>query len=437
MNKDLLDQIPAEEQPIASKLNFLAEDMQPSQVFQWDLENQLMDKAETTQPSQGGGWIKKIMVPLGWSIAALCGVLLLNWTVRSFVPQTPPAAGTTATPQVSFVESVRAGNICVGPLAVGHGFSVFLSNPEKTRFAVVDAGNPIGEMRSFTWSPDGKHLTIVGNTMGSGNVLLTDPVGGQVEDLLSSSGVGYPMDAAWSRDGKQLAMWSSQNNTILYVWNAEETGVMEKQLDVHILGTPQFLPDGSGIVFLGATSTSAGLFEMRLEDSEAVLINPLVRNGSGYAFSRDGSYLAYMEYDQDTGEARLIAENLVTHERSILGTLPIPKGSGSSLPDTANLSWSADGKSLVFDFGRHAIDRAIYLAHADGTGMIKVADAAYAPSISADGKCLAYISEGQVFLMDLSAVVSGPTAQPSVLLADLPTGRGIPNVKQDKLQWKP
>lgn len=436
MNKDLIDQIPAEEQPMASKLNSLAEDMQLSHAFQWELENELMAKAETIQLSQGGRF-KKILVPLGWGVAAICGVLLLNWTFRSFAPQTPPAAGATATPKVSFAESLRAGNICVGPLALGHGFSVFLSNPDKTGFAVVDAGNPIGEMRSFTWSLDGKQLTIVGNTMGSGNVLVTDPAGGQTEHLLSNSGVGYLMDAAWSRDGRQLVMWSSQNNTILYLWNVAGTGVVEKQLDVYILGTPQFLPDGSGIVFLGSTSTSAGLFQVRLEDSEAVLINPLIRNASGYAFSPDGSYLAYMEYDQDTGEARLVAETLVTHERSILGTFPIPKGSGSTLPDTANLSWSADGKSLVFDFGRLATDRAIYLAHADGAGMSKVADAAYAPSISADGRCLAYISDRQVFLMDLSAFASSPTAQPPVLLADLPTGRGIPNVKQDKLQWKP
>jgi len=434
MNKDLLDQIPAEEQPMASKVNSIAEEMQPSQAFQWDLENQLIDKARTNQPAPG--WFKRVMIPLEWGIAAICGVLLLNWALRSFAPQTPPAAGVTPTQEASFAAGVRAGDICLGPLAVVHGFTVFLSNPEKTEFAAVDVGTPMGEMRSFTWSADGKQLTIVGNTMGSGHVLVTDLGGGQAEYLLSNSGVGYLMDATWSRDGTQLAMWSSQNNQVLYVLNAEGTDVVRKQLDVYIQGTPQFLPDGSGVVFLGATSTSAGLFEVRLEDSEAILINPLVRSGSGYAFSPDGSDLAYMEYDQNTGEARLITETLITHERSMLGALPIPKGSGSSLPDTANLSWSADGKSIVFDFGRNAADRAVYLAYADGGGIIKVVESGYAPSISDDGRCLAYINNKQVFLLDLNAVVE-PTAAPPVLLADLPAGRGMPNTKQDKLQWKP
>ena len=435
MNKDLLDQIPAEEQPTASKLSSLVDAMQPSQAFQWDLENQLMAKAETTQPSQRG-WFKKIMVPLGWGITALCGVLLLNWTIRSFTPQILPAAGVTPTQEVSFGASVRTGDICLGPLALVHGFTVFLSNPEKTAFAAVDSESPMGEMRSFTWSPDGKQLTIVGNTMGSGHVLVTDLAGGKVEYLLSNSGVGYLMDAVWSRDGTQLAMWSSQNNQILYVWNAGGTDVVRKQLDVYIQGTPQFLPDGSGVVFYGSDSTSAGLFQIMLEDSEATLINPFVRGGSAYAFSPDDSSLAYMEYHQDTGEARLIAENLATGERSVLGTLPIPKGSGSSLPDTANLGWSADGKSLVFDFGRNATDRAVYLARADDTGIIKVVESGYAPSISADRRCLAYINNKQVFLLDLNAVVDPTTATP-ILLADLPAGSGMPNTKQDKLQWKP
>src|SRR5918993_1077244 len=132
MNKDLLDQIPANEQPVASKLDSLIADMQPSQAFQWELENQLMDKATRTQPAQS--WFKKIVLPLGWGIAAVVGVLLLNWTVRSIAAQPAPAAASTATQAISFVENVRTGNICMGPLALGHGFAVFLTNPEKTGF---------------------------------------------------------------------------------------------------------------------------------------------------------------------------------------------------------------------------------------------------------------------------------------------------------------
>ncbi|HEX6034479.1 MAG TPA: hypothetical protein VFY83_08590, partial [Anaerolineales bacterium] len=98
---------------------------------------------------------------------------------------------------------------------------------------------------------------------------------------------------------------------------------------------------------------------------------------------------------------------------------------------------SADGQYLVFDFGRNAVDRAVYLAKVDGTGMIKVVETAYAPSISADGRCLAYISDKQVFLLDLAEAAVDPATATPVLLANLPTGRGMPNTKLDKLQWSP
>jgi Tol biopolymer transport system component len=212
-------------------------------------------------------------------------------------------------------------------------------------------------------------------------------------------------------------------------------GLVENQLNVRILDTPQFWPDGSSIVFYGADKNLTGLFEMMLIDSDVALINSSVEGASSFAFSPDGSRLAYMEYDREVGEVRLVLEEFTAREITILGTLPIPKGSGSSVPETANLSWSADGEYLVFDFGRDRSDHAIYLAHADGTELIKIADSAYAASISADGKCLAYISEDQVFLMDLTGVSSGSTTSDPVLLAKLPTGRGIPDFKQDRLQW--
>lgn len=434
MNKELLNQIPIEEQPIASKIESIVEDMQPSQEFLWELEAQLMEKT-ATPPAQS--WFRKILVPVGWAIATTVGVVLLNWTLRSLVHPPSPAASPTATEEVSFAANVRAGNICRSPLAVAHQFAVFLTNPEKTEFVIVDTGNTIGELRSFLWSSDGKQLGMVGNSEGSGNIYLTDLSGGQPQPILPHGELGYVLDAAWSHDGKQLVMWSSQNNKVLYLMNADGTGLVEKRLNAQILGTPQFWPDDSRIIFYGATSTSSGLFEMMLVNAGVALINPSVEYGSSYAFSPDGSHLAFIEYDREMGQANLLSLELTARELTVLGTLPIPKGSGSSVPETANLSWSRDSTSLVFEFGRSRADRAIYLARADGSGLVKVVDEAYAPSISADGKCLAYISDNQVFLLNLTGISSRSTSQLPVLVADLPTGIGITSFEQDKLQWSP
>jgi len=159
----------------------------------------------------------------------------------------------------------------------------------------------------------------------------------------------------------------------------------------------------------------------------------MVEDESGFAWSPDGSQLAYIEMDRSLGEAHLILED-ANHVKIVIASLPIPKGSGSSLPEAANLSWSRDGKILAFEFGRSATDRAIYLAHADGTGLVKAADVAYAPAISADGNCLAYISNKQVFILDMKDTSSTGTATP-ILVTYLPIGRAIADFKLDRLQW--
>jgi len=432
MNKDLLKQLPADEQPIAWTLDSVAEDMQVPSAFIWDLETQLIEKYKTkSRPAQG--WYTKIAVPVGWAILALGAVFLLNQIIRSVAFNQPSPSGGTSAPEMSFEQNVRKGDICEGPLAVAHNFSVSLTNQDKTGFEMLDEHKTIGESRSFAWSPDGRQLAVLGNTAGNGNIYLTD-VRKPLQVVLSNSEVGYLRDVAWSHDGKQFVMWSSQNNTMVYLVNADGTGLVEKQLDVQVLGTPQFTPDGKNIVFYGADSLSSGLFEASLDGSQTRLISDLVEDESGFAFSPDGSRLAYVAMDRISGGAILMVQDLETRAIIALpGSLPIPKG----FPDIAKLSWSPDGTKLVFEFGGSASDRAIYLVYADGTGLFKLANSAHAPTISADGRCLAYISNKQVFLLDLTGISLTSTTGTPVLLADLPIGQSIADFRLDKLQWRP
>jgi Tol biopolymer transport system component len=155
----------------------------------------------------------------------------------------------------------------------------------------------------------------------------------------------------------------------------------------------------------------------------------MVEDESSYAWSPDGTQLAYIEMDRNLVKAHLILDEFATGSKTVIATLPILKSS-YSIPDSANLSWSPDGASLIFDLGRSITDRAVYLVHVDGAGLVKLADSVYAPALSADGECLAYISNKQVFLLDLTSTNATP-----LLLADLPTGRSIAGYRLDKLQW--
>jgi WD40 repeat protein len=284
---------------------------------------------------------------------------------------------------------------------------------------------------------DGKQLAIFGNTTGSGQIYVTDPSGGKLGILLSKPELGYIMDGAWSRDGKQFVMWSLDNVQRVYLLNLDGTGFSEQELDQQVFAVPQFTPDGKGIVFYGADETSTGLFQVALDGSQTKVISRLVEDGTGFGFSPDGSQLAYVESDRTRGEARLITEDLATREKVIFTPWTIPEGSGSSLPNVANLSWAPDGKSIVFDLGRSPSDRFVFVAYVETRSMVRVADSAYAPAISADGKCLAYISNNQVFALDLSGVSETSITATRLLVGNLPDGRAVADTRLDKLQWRP
>lgn len=434
MNKNLLDQLPADEQPLAAQLQDAAAKMQVSPAFEMELENQLMEKYKNrTQPS---GWFMKLTPALGWAFAAVCAVFVLNWTFRSLVPGLTAASAETPTAQITFEERVRAGDICPGPLAVAHNFSVAVTNADKTAFIPIEQEETAGELRSFIWSTDGEQLAMLGNTFGTGSIYLTDSKDPQLMPLVTSPDFGYIHNFAWSRDGKQFALLSGQNTKIFLV-NADGTGLVQKQLGMQILGTPQFSPDGASLLFLGADASSFGLFEFTLDTSQTRLISSLVENAGAFAWSPDGTRLAYFLADRTLGEALLVTEEFNTGEKAVIATLPIPKGSGSSIPEVANLSWSQDGNLIAFEFGRGVADRAVYLAYADGSGLVKVTDSGHAPTTSSDGNCLAYISNKQVFLVDLTDVSLDSPPPPSLLLADLPTGRSPADFRLDQLQWQP
>ena len=245
------------------------------------------------------------------------------------------------------------------------------------------------------------------------------------------------MEVTWSRDGQQLITWSVQNNTVVYLLDLTGKGMTEVPLGMQMFGVPQFSPDGGSIVFPGADISAWGLVEFKLDGSGTRLISSMVEDASAFAWSPDGTQLAYFLVDRSLGEALLVAEDFSSGEKNVLATLPIPKGSGSSVPDIANLSWSSSGQFLAFEFGRGVENRAIYLAYADGSGLVHLTDSGHAPAISADERCLAYISNKQVFLLDLSAVALEAPPPVPLLLAKLTAGRSVADFRLDKLQWKP
>jgi WD40 repeat protein len=443
MNKDLLNQLTPDEQPVASQLTSVAEDMQLSHSFQSELETQLMDTAKKkTRPTPR--WYSKIMVPVGWAVLAICAIFLLNWTVRSLASNPPVATEAVPDPAISFESDVRQGRICASPLALAHDSSVFLTNHDKSRFSALNVEGHVDELRTFAWSPDGSQLAIVANTSSRGQVYIKD-FDRQLEYILPTPNPGYLMDIGWSWDGKRLLARSIQSRSTIYLMNADGTGsVEEKPLDAQFFETPQFTPGDQSLVFEGSDTffadqnsmERAGLIQLRLDSLETGVVGMglPVQAERSFAWSPDGSHLAYLEV-LGNELLHLVVEDPDKGNRVIVADLPNPKGTFGSMP--INMSWSPDGRNVVFEFGYEDSNRAIYLAHLDGSGLVKLVDSAYAPAISADGRCLAYISNDQVFLMDLAEVSLTSASGTPVFVADLPTGGQTTYPRLDKLQWRP
>jgi WD40 repeat protein len=429
MNKDLLIQLPADEQPMASELTSVAEDMQLFSDFQWGLETQLMEAAKSKSKSMAD-W-HRIMVPVGWAVFTICAVFLLNWAIRSLASNPPAATEMVPSLEPSFESDIRQGKICTGSLALAHDFSVFLTNADKTEFIELDEKKLVDELRTFAWSPDGSRLAIIANHQSRGDIYIHD-FDRQLEYDLPIPNFGSLVNIAWSHDGKKLILQTVESRSTVYLMNADGTGSVEEiSLGVQFFETPQFAPDGKSFVFNGNTGPWAGLIQLTLNDLQPQMasMGPPLQAENSFAWSPDGSRLAYFEL-MDTETFRLVVEEVDNGTRIIIGSLPVEETAGSS--GSVNLSWSPDGKTLVFELANQALKRAIYFAHADGTGLVKVVDSAFAPTISSDGRCLAYISNDQVFLMDLTNTGS---VSP-IWMADLPPGQQNTN-RADKLQWRP
>ncbi|HZW02520.1 MAG TPA: hypothetical protein VFF68_01235 [Anaerolineaceae bacterium] len=435
MNDETFNAPSPEEKAVAQRLAAISEEMQPSPVFQKELASRLV-RAHGERNQSPRAWPLRLLPSVGWAVFAIFAIVVVAWGASSLSSNESSAAEATPTLPVAFDEAVQSGEVCTGPLVVGHGASVFVTNPEKNGFIALDEEENIGELRAFQWSYDGESLAAAGVTRGSGDLYLLNAETNQLEPVTTGAGLAYLNGVAWSHDGEQLLTWEIRNNSQIILFDLARNQVTKLDLPVQFIETPRFAPDDESILFLGATRSSAGLFRVSLTDLEPHLISAQVEDDRSFAWSPDGSRLAYVEMDRNLGEARLILED--SAEKVTIGSLPVPKGLGSSLPSAANLSWSADGKSLIFDFGRQAASRLVYLAHADGSGLVTLAESAHAPALSPDGRCLAYIHDEQVFLIDVHAAVSSAYLSASAMLvAEIPAGRGRSNIESDWLQWQP
>ena len=225
------------------------------------------------------------------------------------------------------------------------------------------------------WSPDGRRLVF--EIPGSGIYATSDDGEGTTAIVRSSfarSGVGAPVEPAWSPDGNSIAFVSrsfafgpaSFFSVSRDIYVADVNGERITQL-TNTPGAaeyaPSWSPDGKMIVYdRTVPATQGDIWVMNADGSGQRELFSSVENESYPSYSPDGSKIVFSSSQDGDSEIYVID---ATGEG-------LRKLTGNTYADWAP-HWSADGSQIVFASDRYGDDE-IFIMSADGTDEAALTD---------------------------------------------------------------
>jgi hypothetical protein len=193
----------------------------------------------------------------------------------------------------------------------------------------------------------------------------------------------------WSRDGTKLLFLRKDQATTdpfdanLFILHADGT---ESQVTPEPVGGAAISPDGSQVVFAGATDGDDGLYVIDAEGGRLVRIG----NGEEPTFSPDGAQIAYLGLPRDgccveAGREHVWVANADgTDAHEILADEPALAQGGQ------DLTWSPAGDRIAM-VGGDGEQNPIYTFAPDGSDFAKVITDGINPFWSPDGSQIAYL----------------------------------------------
>ncbi|MFD2202791.1 TolB family protein [Shivajiella indica] len=248
-----------------------------------------------------------------------------------------------------------------------------------------------GIVSDFKISPDGQTILL---TLGNGfpinyQVHTCDLQGKNIKKLVSlEDQTFYP---SWSPDGGTVYFWNVEfgdyDNYVLHAVGKDGLS-LRPILDFNQLkpGTVtvssknkiSFATNQGGI--FGGT---AGIYICNSDGNELVNTIPLIDEGVHFnspVFSPDGNTLAYLKVwrswmDGSYQKMEVRALNMNTMEEGLIISVPAGGIMEWNFPEIGNLvylSWSPDGKKLIFNVPQADYVSYLYVVDADGSNLTKV-----------------------------------------------------------------
>lgn len=293
-----------------------------------------------------------------------------------------------------------AGPIAYSKPNVYGGRDIWLINPDRSgNRRIPVSANTLASADQPVWSRDGRLIAATGVVPGGVTQVITvfAPNGGQVR-VLSKPVSLYAIFKAFSPDGQWLAFASLALNFAEFgVTRLDGTGSISLGFRDNTEGLSGFgidwSPTRNDLLVASATALDFSCLSIPASVTKLFLVPP-VRGGLDRAlpltsprlpcpgevydvfpaFSRDGRRVAFVRLIADLSglfETRTQTSIHVinvdrTNERAVIRFPVQPKLSQLGVH---SLSWSGDGRRLIFSVGTPSSDLGIWTINVDGTGL--------------------------------------------------------------------
>ena len=229
---------------------------------------------------------------------------------------------------------------------------------------------------SPVWSPSGQQIAFVRvlfNRRGDRNeeIYVMDTDGTNLRNLTQHPALDSGPN--WSPDGSQIAFASNRDGELnIYLMDADGGDVRQLK-SPHFSGQPRWSPDGSQIAFVAITELGRQIYAMNADGTGRWLVSEPRPNAWMHlgGWSPDGKQILYKgSINGLVTDSFVVIATLDSRRRKVLKheEVPIEK------MDLTTVSWSSDGKSILFSGRKDGEKWDIYRFRLSDNQLIQLTD---------------------------------------------------------------